>query len=193
METNVFHENGYQVLRNLVDPAPIHLRMQKLCVEQGYDSDGRKSSIIFYKDPVFEKVLEDMLPQIEKITGYQLYKTYSMGRQYKNGDVLTSHRDRHACEITLSVCLAHDESWPLWINDKDERAVRVDLIPGDALMFKGIQHAHWRERNTHGNCSQLFLHYVNKNGPYASYKDDIKKTKSLNFRVFNTEFYLSVQ
>jgi hypothetical protein len=47
------------------------------------------------------------------------------------------------------------------------------LRPGDALLFKGIELTHWREKNTFGPCSQVFLHYVDQNGPYAYCRDDL--------------------
>lgn len=193
MEQSQFQKNGYQIARGLIQAEYLYGHLIQLTKTCGLDGDGNKSSTIFYKDPVFEASLEELLPAIEKIACKELYKTYSMGRQYKKGDVLRSHRDRHACEVTVSICLGHEKMWPLWINDKNEKAIKVDLEPGDALIFKGIDHAHWRERNEGGSCSQLFLHYVDKNGPYAQHKDDLRKSRIINFRLLKREFLLRVQ
>jgi hypothetical protein len=37
-----------------------------------------------------------------------------------------------------------DQPWPLWIEGPLGRAA-VELGPGDALLYRGIECAHWRE------------------------------------------------
>jgi alkylated DNA repair dioxygenase AlkB len=116
------------------------------------------------------------LPKIEQLTGHQLYKTYSYARQYEIGNSLKPHRDRKACEITATLALGVEEDiWPIWLEDGAKTHHSFLLKPGDALIFRGHELSHWREENTFGRCSQVFLHYVDRNGPYAYCKDDAAK------------------
>jgi hypothetical protein len=62
--------------------------------------------------------------------------------------------------------------WPLWLRDTDGKAFAAILRPGDALVYRGIELEHWREPYTGEKLSQVFLHYVDRNGPHAEEKFD---------------------
>jgi hypothetical protein len=194
MSDNTFQENGFKVIKGLIDPSDFFSHLQKL-EEQGkghidFQVPGAR---VFYKDARFEKLLQDLIPTMEKHAGCRLFKTYSFARQYEKGTVLKSHRDRNACEISVTISLGHKEkSWPIWLLDKDERPHSIVLDPGDALMFKGIEHAHWREKNIYGPCSQVFLHYVDQDGPYAIHKDDRRKGNWFTVPMFKRDFKFSI-
>jgi hypothetical protein len=134
------------------------------------------SRIGFYRDPVMEQILIKLLPKVEALVGLELYKTYSFWRLYKKGDILRKHRDRYACEISVTMTVGYDgpRPWPIYAIDKNQKQVRVDLEAGDALIYKGIEMYHWRDANGIDTQAQLFLHYVDKNGPYSEWKDDKK-------------------
>lgn len=135
----------------------------------------------FYKEMLFEKLLEHLLPKIETLTGYELFKTYSYARRYEIGNELKPHVDREACEITATLALGADgEIWPIWVEDREKKHHSFSLAPGDALIFRGMELRHWREKNRYGSCSQVFLHYVDRNGPYARCKDDAKTVFQLS-------------
>jgi len=175
---NEFQKNGYLYVPNLIDTAAYFKFFQKLLAlgfgnTQDQQVPGSKS---FYKEFLFEKLLERLLPKIEAHTGHNLYKTYSYVRQYEIGNELTPHTDRNACEITASLTLGMEgDIWPIWVEDRTKVHHSFLLQPGDALLFKGMELKHWRERNTFGSCSQVFLHYVDQNGPYAYCRDDLVK------------------
>jgi hypothetical protein len=132
-------------------------------------------------DFIMDGVLADLAPRVEAATTLSLFPTYSFFRVYKCGDVLARHTDRPACEISLTVCLGFtaDETWPIWIEGPRETA-RVALEPGDAVLYRGIECPHWREALTGASAAQLFLHYVDRNGPYAEWKFD-KREKLTDF------------
>lgn len=126
-----------------------------------------------YGDLMMDGLLNSLLPEIEKASGLALFPTYSYFRVYKNGDLLARHIDRSSCEISVSLCLGFEDgkSWPLWV-EGPRGAVAVSLNPGDAALYRGIECPHWRER-FEGNCqAQVFLHYVDQNGPCAEWKFD---------------------
>jgi hypothetical protein len=127
-----------------------------------------------YGDIMMERLLGQLGPKMEFYTGLPLYPTYSYARLYKKGDVLKPHRDRPACEISMSLNLGQqpDESWPLYLRDHAQRVFGAVLRPGDALIYRGIELMHWREPYQGETMAQVFLHYVDRNGPHADQKFD---------------------
>jgi len=181
---NSFKENGYKFVKGLMNDTSNYRKMMNRLVELGKGKHDQQvpGSQGFYKEALFEKLLEHLLPAIEEHSGYKLYKTYSYARQYHLGEELKKHRDRHACEVTVSLCLGNEgETWPLWLKDRHGENHSFALEPGDAFIFKGIELVHWREPNTFGPCSQVFLHYVDQDGPYASERDDKGRTAHQNY------------
>ena len=58
--------------------------------------------------------------------------------------------------------------WPIFITN-----TAVMLEEGDAVLYKGCEVEHWREPYTEGTKqAQVFLHYVDANGPYTEWKND---------------------
>lgn len=126
-----------------------------------------------YGDLMMDGLLNTLLPKIEEASGLSLLPTYSYFRVYKRGDTLARHVDRPSCEISVSLCLGFEEEkpWPIWI-EAPGGAVSVSLKAGDALLYRGIECPHWREA-FEGSCqAQVFLHYVDRNGPCAEWKFD---------------------
>lgn len=120
----------------------------------------------------------DKLSEIETIVEEKLFPTYTFARLYKTGDDLRPHRDREACEISITLNLDCDRSWDIWFAP-DERGVEdpeyriyISLEPGDAIIYKGCEIKHGRDPLEGKYCTQLFLHYVQRNGPYNFYYFD---------------------
>jgi len=119
-----------------------------------------------YSDIAMETLLQKLRPSIEKETGLKLNETYSYARIYKKGDVLVRHKDRYSCEVSATLNLGGD-SWPIYLEPSGElgkEGVKVDLEPGDMLIYKGCEVEHWREPFEGENCGQVFLHYNNTSG-----------------------------
>jgi hypothetical protein len=87
--------------------------------------------------------------------------------------VLRAHRDRPSCEVSMTVNLGMDadEPWPIWIAGP-MGTVAVALRPGDGLVYRGCDCFHWREPFPGRQLTQLFLHYVDRDGPNAEWKFD---------------------
>jgi len=150
-------------------------------------------SHVKYGDSLTESLLLFLKPEIEKHTTLKLIPTYSFFRVYKAGHALDDHEDRPACEISVSIPLgfkyngkSDDYLWPLHVYVNDEkRYIPCDV--GDGIIYKGCEIKHGRESLDADEGSyhiQMFLHYVDANGPYAEkYKYDgranigIKKTR----------------
>ena len=130
-----------------------------------------------YGDIVMETLLNVVKPLIEKKVHINLIETYSYARIYKKGDILKRHKDRFSCEISTTMNLGGDP-WAIYIatrqsDDKYDKlgkyipskskGLKVNLTPGDALLYKGGLLEHWRTAFKGENCGQVFLHYNNAN------------------------------
>jgi hypothetical protein len=114
------------------------------------------------------KVLVKKAPQVGELCGEDVLPTYVYGRIYSKGEVLARHRDRDACEISLTVNLQKDETdWPIWIQKPNGEEVSINLKPGDAMMYLGCTADHWRESYQGNMQTQVFFHYVRANGQRA--------------------------
>jgi hypothetical protein len=127
-------------------------------------------------------LLMDLLPLAENVTHLKLFPTYSYFRVYKRGDILVRHTDRPSCEISVTLCLGYEAErpWPILL-DGPNRVTSIELTPGDALFYRGTECTHWREPMNGERAAQVFLHYVDQNGPYADWKYD--KRKGLPFSL----------
>ena len=122
-----------------------------------------------YSDIAMETLLLKCQPEMEKVTGLKLYPAYTYARAYKKGDELKRHTDRFSCEISTTMNLGGDP-WPIYLEPsgkKGKKGVRVDLKPGDMLVYRGCELEHWREKFKGKECVQVFLHYNNRKTPGA--------------------------
>ena len=117
-----------------------------------------------YSDLVMETLLQQVKPIMENHTGLKLSETYSYARIYKKGDTLARHKDRYSCEISTTLNLG-GEQWPIYLDPTGktgQAGIKVDLKPGDMLIYSGCDLEHWREEFKGEICGQVFLHYANK-------------------------------
>jgi hypothetical protein len=181
---NDFDKNGYVHLTNFLDKDNcLELtNILKSMVAQGQtikDEQCPKSEAI-HGTQTFDKLLVDLLPYFEKECGRKLYPTYSYARLYTNGEELKKHTDRESCEISATITLGFDgDVWSIYMSGN-----KVDMQIGDAVLYKGMELEHWREKYTGQWQAQVFLHYVDANGKYAEWKYD--KRKSLGVEKNNT-------
>ena len=161
-----------QVARTLFDERYI----SQFTTEFGVWNDEQvPNTYSHYADIAMETLLMRTHPIMEKKTGLKLNPTYSYARIYKTGDVLHRHKDRFSCEISTTLNLGGDP-WPIYLEPKknvgipdgkkitvssNNKGVRVNLKPGDMLVYKGMELEHWREEFQGNDCAQVFLHYNN--------------------------------
>lgn len=137
-----------------------------------YEEDP--SQYMSYADPLAEVVLAGSTAQIEEILGLKLFPTYSYSRIYLKGDELTPHVDRPSCEVSATINIANVGGvWPIWMKAPGKEPMKVELNPGDAVIYRGCEVTHWREKMVDQDVTvQFMIHYVNQDGPYAGYKWD---------------------
>ena len=122
-----------------------------------------------YADIAMETLMLKCQPQMEKVTGLKLYPAYTYARIYKKGDILKRHKDRFSCEISTTMNLGGDD-WPIYLEPSGKegmKGIKVDLKPGDMLVYSGCELEHWREKFKGKECVQVFLHYNNRKTPGA--------------------------
>ena len=123
-----------------------------------------------YGDIVMETLMLKCQPIMEKTTGLKLQPAYTYARIYKKGDVLKRHKDRFSCEISTTMHLGGDK-WDLYLEpsgQKGKKGIKVNLKPGDMLVYSGCELEHWREKFKGESCGQVFLHYNNEKTPGSS-------------------------
>jgi hypothetical protein len=59
----------------------------------------------------------------------------------------------------------------VWI-DRKGTPIPIELRPGDGMVYRGTEVRHWREAFAGTEATQLFLHYVDQEGPYGDWKFD---------------------
>ena len=129
-----------------------------------------------YADPVAEHILLQKTPYLCDLLRLDLVPTYSYLRLYRPGDRLSPHRDRPACEITISASLAAASSWPLCILVSG-RVVDYCPAPRSAVAFRGHDLLHWRDPlSADGSVAQALFHYVDRCGPFHSWAYDRRPT-----------------
>jgi len=140
----------------------------------------------------FDKLLVDLLPHFEKTSGKRLYPTYSYARLYSPGEELVIHTDRASCEISATLTLGFEgDVWPIFMGDEGgANASEIKMSVGDAVLYRGMEKHHWRNKYTEGKWqAQVFLHYVDADGPHKEWKFDKRAglnlpQEELRYRVF---------
>ena len=134
-----------------------------------------------YANIAMETLMLKCQPEMEKVTGLKLYPAYTYARIYKKGDELKRHKDRFSCEISTTMNLGGDK-WPIYLSTNENvgvadgkkitnvskaKGIKVNLEPGDMLVYRGCELEHWREKFKGTECVQVFLHYNDRKTPGA--------------------------
>lgn len=182
-----FKEKGYCIVKNVISEDLRDFVTQYALFDEMQNFEGNgdgqiPNSYYSYADPAMESMLVHLHKVMEKNTGLTLFPTYSYYRVYRNGDILLPHKDRPSCEISATLCFnySYDDkkfTWPIYMDGN-----KVDLNPGDMVIYRGCDLDHWREPLRHDNDIwhvQAFFHYVDANGPYSEHKFDKRESIGL--------------
>ncbi len=134
-----------------------------------------------YSPLMMEALAVQIQPQIEEAVGMKLFPTYSYARIYYKGSDLQKHFDRPSSEVTVSVCLQQTEPWPLYVKNADGVEHELIMEVGDAGIYSGRKHEHWRNPLPGEKHIQCFLQYVNAEGDDAWLKYDTRPCLGLPF------------
>ena len=125
-------------------------------------------SYVNYGHSITEALLLTVQPFVENFTKLKVYPTYSYSRIYWKNSILDKHTDRPSCQFSATVCIDNDpEPWAIYMGGTE-----VFLEPGDLVCYKGCEVEHWRDPYEGNQQIQVFLHYVDQQGPYSNLKFD---------------------
>lgn len=173
---NVFNKQGYVVLQDALSKQQCQEltdHMFKLHNEGKTEKDEQcPLSDSVYGDPLFDNLLQEFAEPIGQHIGKKLLPTYTYARIYRTGEVLKPHKDRPACQYSATLTLGYDAKmvWPIYFDEQRESIVHLEV--GELAVYSGCEVLHWRPAFKGKWQVQVFLHYVDADGPYASeYKD----------------------
>jgi predicted 2-oxoglutarate/Fe(II)-dependent dioxygenase YbiX len=214
-QMNVFNAQGYVHLPEFLDKGNCTQLVDELrrLVDAGVTTKDTQCPLsqAVHGAPVFDSLLEQLVPNFEQASGKRLLPTYAYARLYAPGDELKIHTDRPACEISATLTLGFEgDVWPIYVGDyaeagqgrevtiesghtkyiTNEREIKMGV--GDAVLYRGMDKVHWREPYTEGKWqAQVFLHYVDANGPHAEWKYDKRRRLSHQEEPDYTFWYFS--
>ena len=155
----------------------------------------RKTSIDIYERdyPPMLQLLWGLTGAMEDLTGRPLLPTYNYFRLYRRDDICRIHSDRPACEHSVSLTLGYSDGqvWPFEVgtepieapediesNFRGAPSVAIAMQPGDAIIYRGVEHRHGRSTpNPNRWSAHMFLHWVDRDGPYAGEAFDLRHAK----------------
>lgn len=143
-------------------------------------------SKVYYNLPDFSILLGLLCSKISKQTKKNLRPTYGFCRIYTKGCELKPHKDRPTCEYSLSINLQQSHKWGIFFDKKE-----VILGVGDAVLYKGCEVEHYRPKFEGDEYIQLFLHYVDLDGPQKEYSHAPQISTLLTFNFIKVNRYLS--
>jgi Rps23 Pro-64 3,4-dihydroxylase Tpa1-like proline 4-hydroxylase len=191
-------DNNYIVLSNFISKEralSLSSEFLKHCEENNIEGDSQApNSYSAYNYIPFLELLCEKTTVISSAIGETVLPTYAYSRVYKKGSELKKHVDRDACEISLTLHLHGDGTWPIWIETSSGETRCVQLNPGDAMIYLGKIAPHWREPFTGEWYSQVFLHYVRSRGDCSyAYFDKLNETTKPIFKEPTVEIKKEVQ
>jgi hypothetical protein len=127
-----------------------------------------RNSYSSYGHHICESLMLHLQPLIEEVTKKKLLPTYSYARIYWKGSELVKHTDRPSCEYSISICIDYkDKPWNIYFDGEC-----IALEPGDLVVYKGMEVEHWRLPYDGEEQTQIFLHYVDADGPHREWSLD---------------------
>jgi hypothetical protein len=148
---------------------------------------------IFGRDyPAALTFLWGLTPFFEQTIGKSLLPTFCYFRVYPKGGVCMVHTDRFSCEHSMSLFLGSSDGlkWPFAIGRRrlseqeiqagevlpdfgTDRFSTINMDPGDAIFYQGVHYRHGRVvPNPNRWSAHIFLHWVERDGPYKEYAFD---------------------
>jgi hypothetical protein len=168
---------NYKLIKNFFSKEELNI-LEKYCYNKldsnkSYRFDGQSFSPTWYGESLMTALLDVKLNLVEKESNLKLFPTYAYWRYYVFGATLKKHTDRPDCEISITACIKKYNDWPITVE-----GTSFELEEGDGVLYAGCDHEHERPGIYKGEgMAQVFLHYVNQNGPNTEYAYNKKEKK----------------
>ena len=192
---DLLHERGYVVLEGLISKGEA-ARLSEGLKDYISKNEAKPDPLCPKSKAVhglsqFDKLLEGLTNAVSEAAGKRLVPTYSYARMYVTGETLPKHRDRPACQYSVTLCLGMDSKpWPIfmapqsdissgapWVTEDGRTEYMgepssVSLGVGDAVLYLGMDMVHYREAFEGQWQAQVFLHWVDADGDHLDQKYD---------------------
>ena len=150
------------VIRNFYSTDLLKL-LQLQCEQLRKSSQCEYDGTIFFRKQVHNhpmfKALHGFIDSdfLFSVFGEEVKKTYVYVSMYDEGKgICPGHKDRPQCKYTIDLCINQKEPWAINVDGED-----YFLNPGDALLYSGTDHWHYREKIQENNfCDLAFFHFV---------------------------------
>ena len=211
-----YKSDGYATIRGLVPPEVASNLFKQLQIDlaaagKSFETFAKLNNISrhqsvdisghFYRP--LTTFLWGLTPIMSEITGADLLPSYDYFRIYQQDDICRVHSDRPSCEHSVSLTLAYSDDLP-WalevgserVNDEgpyfetfgDEPFSAIEMQPGDAVLYRGMNLRHGRTKpNPNRWSAHLFLFWVERGGEFEQHAFDEQRLKSELKRVANLD------
>lgn len=211
-----YEQDGYATIRGLIPPEVAsnlfkQLQMDLQAAGKSFQTFAKSNNLSrhdsvdisghFYRP--LTTFLWGMTPIISELTGADVLPSYDYFRIYQKDDICRVHSDRPSCEHSVSLTLAYSDgvTWPLEVgstrvseegpcfdNFGDEPYTAVEMQPGDAVLYRGMNLRHGRTKpNPNQWSAHLFLFWVERGGEFEQHAFDAERLKSELKRVANLD------
>ena len=177
-----FEKNGYVIVKNLIsrDAADTlcaltfkHIADGKAQPGSGRGSGEHPFTWNINAFSAFDPLLTLLTPKVSEILELDIVPTYYYQRTYLKGAAMSHHTDRPSCQRSVTLNLGYSHQWPIYIvNRETGKDTEFQAEPGDALLYMGCSQGHYRNKFEGDWYSQIFLHWVEKEGLIGKPFDD---------------------
>ena len=208
-----YGKDGYALIRQMIPREVAQaflwlLKRRKLpdgivpAVPDGLDLGVLKRNVyeLYSGDfPPMKTFLWGLTPVMQQVARRRIVPTYAYFRIYRDGDLCHVHRDREACEHSMSLTLAYSDGrpWPLELGREGaggpQDIIAEDFGPelvsslamevGDAVAYQGVDYRHGRTTpNPNRWSAHLFLHWVERDGQFRDQAFDQRPPAPVDFQ-----------
>lgn len=207
-----YNKDGFATIRGLIPPEVAQNLFKQLQMDlqaAGKTFGDFAQSHALVEKPTIEvsghfyrpltTFLWGLTPIMSELTGADLLPSYDYFRIYHKDDTCRVHADRPSCEHSVSLTLVYSDGapWPLEVGSRrvmseepaaedfgDEPYSAVEMQPGDAVLYRGIDLRHGRTQpNPNRWSAHLFLFWVERGGAFEQHAFDVQRLKSELKRV----------
>ena len=160
----------YKVIKNIIssEEAEEIANVIKSSPKNGGDPQVPKSNS-YYNLSVCNILLGRLVDRVSKEAGKTLRPSYTYCRVCFKGAYLKPHKDRPSCEYSVTLNLSQTHPWAIYMGKK-----ALIQKPGDGVLYKGCEIEHSRKEFEGDEYIQVFLHYIDADGPYKDHIYDMK-------------------
>ena len=168
----------YKVIKGLVTAKEAQEISEAIKKSPKNEGDAQvPNSHSYYNLPVCNILLGRLLDKVSELSGKTLKPSYSYCRVCFKGAELKPHKDRPSCEYSVTLNLSQTHPWVIYMGKR-----AVVQKPGDGVLYKGCEIEHSRPVFTGDEYVQVFLHYVDSEGPHKDYVYDLNKSSTPSYR-----------